>query len=173
MLGVSGLWLGSLALDISPLTLFWPITVSGIGLAMIFVPLSKVALGTTGKEELGNASGIFNFLRNVGGSIGISMANTVAQRHLQTHRNDTVHWLSGASWILHKQLALLAQRMSLHAGPRISILRAYSLTNEALNAQAQVYAYVDVLRYFGFLCIFCVPLAFLLKKPPADAQGAA
>ena len=172
-LGISGFWLGALTLDISPTTLFWPITVSGLGLAMIFVPLSKVALGTMNDKEIGNASGIFNFLRNVGGSIGISAANTIAQRHLQTHRNDTVHWLSGASWLLRKQLMLLMQRMSLHAGPHVSRLRAYSLTNTALNSQAQVYAYVDVLRYFGMLCLFCVPLAFLLKKPKPGAQGGA
>jgi DHA2 family multidrug resistance protein len=173
VLGCSGLWLGSLTLDISPTTLFWPITVSGLGLAMIFVPLSKVALGTMNEKELGNASGIFNFLRNVGGSIGISAANTVAQRHLQSHRSDTVHWLSGASWVFRKQLMLLTQRMKIHAGPHVSTLRAFSLTDRALNGQAQVYAYVDVLRYFGFLCLLCIPLAFLLKKPKPGAQGGA
>ena len=172
-LGISGFWLGALTLDIAPDTLFWPITVSGLGLAMIFVPLSKVALGTMNDKEIGNASGIFNFLRNVGGSIGISAANTIAQRHLQTHRNDSVHWLSGASWLFRKQLTLLMQRMSLHASPHTSTLRAYSLTNTALNAQAQVYAYVDVLRYFGILCLCCVPLSFLLKKPSPGAQGGA
>jgi DHA2 family multidrug resistance protein len=172
-LGLSGLWLGALTLNISPTTLFWPITVSGLGLAMIFVPLSKVALGTMSKKEIGNASGIFNFLRNIGGSVGISLANTVAQRHLQTHRNEELHWLSGASWILRRELTRLTQRMLLHAGPHVSNMRAISLTNRALNAQAQVYAYVDVLRYFGFLALCCVPLAFLLKKPQPDAQGGA
>src|ERR1700710_2382479 len=98
---------------------------------MIFVPLSKVALGTMNEKELGNASGIFNFLRNVGGSIGISAANTIAQRHLQSHRSDTVHWLSGASWVFRKQLMLLTQRMSRHVGPHASTLRAFSLTDRA------------------------------------------
>ena len=140
---------------------------------MIFVPLSKVALGTISKQEVGNASGIFNFLRNIGGSIGIAAANTVAQRHLQSHRNELTHWLSGASWLLRRQLTLLTQRMSLHAGPHVSMLRGVSITNSALNAQAQVYAYVDVLRYFGYLALFCVPFAFLLKKPSSGAQGGA
>ena len=174
-LGISGLWLGSLTLDISPSTLFWPITVSGLALAMIFVPLSKVALGTLGPGQTGNGSGIFNFLRNVGGSIGISVANAVAERHLQAHRNDIVRSYTGASWILRKNLALLTARLSPHAGPGThnTVLRAYSLTNATLNGQAQVYAYVDVLRYFAFISFFCVPFAFMLKKPKAGAQGAA
>ena len=174
VLGLSGLWLAELTLDISPTTEFWPIAVSGIGLAMIFVPLSKVALATVGKEGTGNASGIFNFLRNIGGSIGISAANTIAQRHLQSHRNDLVRNYTGASWILRRQLASLSERLSAHAGfaGRIASLRGYSITNTALNAQAQVYAYVDVLRYFGFLCLICVPFAFLLKKSDPSTPGA-
>jgi DHA2 family multidrug resistance protein len=174
-LGASGLWLGSLTLDISPTTLFWPITVSGLGLAMIFVPLSKVALGTIGKGGTGNASGIFNFLRNIGGSIGISAANTIAERHLQSHRNSLSHSFSGASWLLRRQLQQLGARLSAHAGPGAhnSALRALSITNTSLNSQAQAYAYVDVLRYFGFLCLLCIPLSFLLKKPDPNAQGAA
>ncbi len=174
VLGLSGLWLAELTLDISPLSEFWPIAVSGIGLAMIFVPLSKVALATVGKKGTGNASGIFNFLRNVGGSIGISAANTIAQRHLQAHRNDVVKNITGASWLLRRQITGLTERLGAHAGlaGHTATLRAYSVTNTAVNAQAQVYAYVDVLRYFGFLCLLCVPFAFLFKKAPKDAQGA-
>ena len=172
VLGFSGYWLSLLTLDISPSTLFWPITVSGLGLAMIFVPLSKVALGTVTKGGTGNASGIFNFLRNVGGSIGISAANTIAQRHLQSHRNDNVHWYTGSSWLLHRQLTQLTSVMSQHAGPRRAMLRAESITNTALNSQAQLWAYVDVLRYFALLCAICVPFSFLLKKPKPGAGGA-
>ncbi len=173
VLGLSGLWMGSLTLDISPNSLFWPITVSGLALAMIFVPLSKVALGTLKPAETGNASGIFNFMRNIGGSIGISAANTISERHFQSHRNENVHWLSGASYLLRRQLNALTQRMSLHAGPHTATLRAYSITNSSLNSQAQLWAYVDVLRYFALLSAICVPLAFLLKKPKAGGTPAA
>lgn len=169
--GVSGLWIGHLTLNISIWSEFWPILLSGVGLAMVFVPLSKIALGTLPKGETGNASGIFNFLRNVGGSIGISVANTISQRHSQSHRFELSHWFSGSNWLLRRQLNQLTQQMSQHAGPRVASLRALALTNMALTNQAAVYAYVDVLRYFGFLCLICVPLAFFLKK--AQAAGGA
>lgn len=94
---VAALWTGSLTLQISPTSLFLPIAVSGAAMTMTIVPLSNVSLGTMPPAQVGNASGLFNFIRNVGGSFGISAANTIAQRHLQTHRNDLVHWLSGAS----------------------------------------------------------------------------
>ena len=169
VLAGSTLWLGFLTLQISPTTLFWPITIGGLGISMVFVPLSSVALGTIPKAQVGNASGIFNFLRNVGGSVGISAANTIAQRHLQTHRNDNVHWLSGASWLLRRQLQNLEMQMQLHAGPKMAMLRAMSLTNTSLNREAQLWAYVDVFRYLALLCAICVPFAFLLKKPKPGA----
>ncbi|WP_041598090.1 hypothetical protein [Granulicella tundricola] len=101
-------------------------------------------------------------------------ANTIAQRHLQAHRNDLVRSYTGASWLLRRQLILLGQHLSAHAGfaGHIATLRGFSITRTTLNAQAQVYAYVDVLRYFGFLCLIWVPFAFLLSKPGKDAQGA-
>jgi DHA2 family multidrug resistance protein len=81
---VAALWTSSLTLQIPPLTLFWPIVVSGAAMSMTFLPLSNVSIGTIKQNEVGNASGIFNFLRNIGGSFGISVANTIALRHLQT-----------------------------------------------------------------------------------------
>src|ERR1700761_6394763 len=107
ILAISTMWLSFLTLDISPTTLFWPIVVGGLAISMVFVPLSNVALGTIPKEEVGNASGIFNFLRNIGGSVGISAANTIAQRHMQTHRNENVHWLSGSNWLMRRELTML------------------------------------------------------------------
>ena len=173
VLAITGFWQAEFTLDISPSSEFWPIAASGIGLAMIFIPLSKMALATIGKAGTGNASGIYNFLRNVGGSSGISVANTSAQRHLQAHRNDIIKNITGASWLLRRQLQSLTTKLSPHAGlsGHTATLRAFSLTNTAVNNQAQLYAYVDVLRYFAFLSLICIPFVFLLQKPPKDAQG--
>jgi DHA2 family multidrug resistance protein len=172
-IALSSWWLGFLTLDISPTTLFWPITLGGFGMSMVFVPLSNVALGTIPKEAVGNASGIFNFLRNIGGSIGISAANAIAQRHLQTHRNENVQWFSGASWLLRKQLNYLIALMERHVGPHKALLRAVSLTQTNLDRQAQLWAYVDDFRYLALLCLLCVPIAFFLKKPAEKSSAAA
>jgi len=164
VLTFSTMWLSFLTLNISPTSLFWPITLGGFGITMVFIPLSSVALGTVPKNEVGNASGIFNFLRNVGGSVGIAATNTIVQRHLQTHRNENAHWLSGSNWIVQRQLRELMLRMQLHAGPRRALPHALSFINSDLNHQAQLWAYVDSFRYIALLCAVCIPFAFLLKK---------
>jgi DHA2 family multidrug resistance protein len=139
---------------------------------LVFVPLSNVALGTMQQDQVGNASGIFNFLRNVGGSVGISAANTIAQRHAQTHRSENVHWLSGASWLMRRQLQALTAQMHHHAGPKRAALRALSLTQNGLDSQAQLWAYVDDFRYLALVCALCVPMAFFFKKPPSGGGAA-
>ena len=65
--------LGDINLQIAPGNLLWPIILSGVSAAAIFVPLTTSALGTLSQEQMGNATGIFNLMRNVGGSIGIAM----------------------------------------------------------------------------------------------------
>jgi DHA2 family multidrug resistance protein len=164
ILAAANLWTGTLTLDISPTSLLWPIVVTGFAFPFIFIPLSGLALGTLPPREIGNASGLFNLFRNIGGSIGISAASTISQRHLQTHRNELVHWLSGASLNLQARIAQFTELMRAHVGPAKAALRAYALVNAELNRQAQAYAYVDVFRYLALLCAACVPLAFLLKR---------
>ena len=168
----STFWLGFTTLDISPWSLFWPIFISGVGLAMVFVPLSSLALGTLSGEEAGNGSGIFNFLRNVGGSIGISAANTISQRHASSRRFENLHWLSGGNWIYQKTLQLRTKQLAPHSGPRVTSLRALELTSQDLGKQAQLWAYVDVFRYLMLALAICVPICFFMKRPkPGAAKG--
>lgn len=173
LLGVSGMWLAGLTLDISPWSLFWPIIVSGAAISLCFVPLGQLALGTLPKAEVQNGSGIFNFLRNVGGSVGISWMNTIAQRHLQSYRFSLLHSFTAANPLFQREINAYTRMMALHVGPRLALLRAYALVDRGLNMQSQVAAYVDDFRYLAFVAFCCAPLAFLLKRPkPGAAQAA-
>ncbi len=171
VLCAANLWTGTINLSIAPTSLFWPIVITGFAFPFVFVPLSGIALGTLPQKELGNASGLFNLLRNLGGSIGIAAANTISLRHLQTHRNEMVHLLSGSNLALRQQLSHLTRLMSMHAGPAKASLRAMAIAQRTLNGQAQLWSYVDVFRDLSVVCALCVPIVFVLKK--AQAKGAA
>ena len=86
--GLTTLYFGSISLDVSPMTLFLPILITGFGLSFVFVPINTAAYGTLSNEQIGNASGLFNLMRNVGGSIGISIATTLLTRRTDVHQND-------------------------------------------------------------------------------------
>jgi DHA2 family multidrug resistance protein len=169
----ASLWTSSLNLQISPGSLLMPIIVTGFALPLVFVSLSGTALGTLPQKEMGNASGIYNLVRNLGGSIGIAAANTISQRHSQSHRNEMAHSLSGANVDLRQTLAHLTAKMHMHAGPAKAHLRSFALIDHSLNNQAQLLAYVDVFRDLAIVAAICVPLSFVLKKPRQKREAAA
>ncbi len=70
--GVSTLMLSHINLGISMGAVIWPNFMNGFGGGFVFVPLTTLAMGRLRKEEMGNAAGIYNLVRNIGGSIGIA-----------------------------------------------------------------------------------------------------
>jgi DHA2 family multidrug resistance protein len=170
LFGLMSLWTANLDLEISPWTLFWPVTLAGFALPAVFIPLTGAAFGTLPQEQINSASGLFNLLRNIGGSIGIAAANTLLLRREQVHRTEMVHWLSGASTSLRQALQRLTMLMLHHVGPGLATRRAYGLIQTQLDRQAQLWSYVDDFRYLAIVSFICVPVAFLLKKTASKAR---
>ena len=107
--GLCTLWMGRSTLEIAQWSLFWPIVFSGACMSLIFVPLATSTMGTLRNEEIGNASGLYNLMRNVGGSIGISVVNTLLARHEQTHRDELSHNMAQYSHVFQDQLRALTR----------------------------------------------------------------
>jgi DHA2 family multidrug resistance protein len=169
--GLTSYWTSNMTLQIGPYSLLWPILTSGSALGLIFVPLSGTALGTLPETKLGSGAAMFNLVRNVGGSIGISAVNTIAQRRLQSHRDELVRSLSGTSLAAQGYIASLTAAMRRHVGPHLAMRRAYSSLQATLDNQAQLWAYVDDFRYMALLCGGCVLVVMLLKKTKGSAEA--
>jgi MFS transporter, DHA2 family, multidrug resistance protein len=173
MFGVAGLWFGHVDLQISQWTFVWAIILSGFGSGSIFVPLSTTTMAGLKNEEIGNASGLYNLFRNVGGSIGISIVNTVVARHQQLHQNEMLHSLTPSDPNFQNQLHSLQQYLYTQGyGPVDSANKALGLIGGELSAQARLWSYVDDFRYLALLCFACIPIVFMLKKavPRKGAQ---
>lgn len=162
--GLCSLWLSWLNLELAQYTLFWPIVISGAALGFVFVPLSTSSLGDLPPAQVGNASGLFNLMRNVGGSVGISIVNTIATRHGQTHRNEILRNVTPYDVPFRAQLDSLTQSMSQFVDPVTAMRRAYFMINRTLDQQAMLWAFVDDFRYMALVCLLCAPVCFLLKK---------
>jgi DHA2 family multidrug resistance protein len=137
---------------------------------LIFVPLSTTAVATLSNEQIGNASGLYNFLRNIGASIGISVVDTMLARRQQVHRNELSRYLAPTG-VAQQTFLKLQSYLSLHAGPRLARLRAYALIQNGLDRQSILYSYVDDLRYMVVVCAICLPIVFMLR--PAKAKAGA
>src|SRR5438874_10872675 len=79
--------LGSLNLQVGYWDIFWPQFFQGLSMGLIFVPLTTITMSLIAKEELGNATSIFNLMRNLGGSVGIATIATMLSRNTQIQYN--------------------------------------------------------------------------------------
>jgi DHA2 family multidrug resistance protein len=165
MFGVASLWFGEVNLSIGQWTFLWAILISGFGSGCVFVPLSTTAMAFLKNEEIGNASGLYNLLRNIGGSIGISVVNTIVARHSQTHRSELVHWLDPGRLSVRGAMQGIQRFLGAQgASPTTAVLQSYALVGGSVDAQARLWSYVDDFRYMALACFACVPIVFALKK---------
>ena len=163
--GVCALMFGTVNLDIGPYTLLAPIMITGFALSFVFVPLATMATSTVPREEMGNATGLFNMLRNIGGSIGISMATTALIRRAALHQNEIGAGLSPSNPILQQRALILGHYLARHIGPAQSRGGSFGMLYGLMQQQSALMAYVDVFRWTALLAFFCAGAAWLFKKP--------
>ncbi len=171
--GVCSLIWGTLTLQMGPWSMVIPIVISGFSLGLVFVPLSVAALGDLPPQSVGNGSGLYNLMRNVGGSIGISIVQTILARHEQLHRNELVQHLVPMSRNYQQNLQYYAQIFSNYASHSTAQIQATGQIGRMLGRQAQLWSYVDDLRYMALACFCCVPLVWGLRKVKARGGAAA
>ena len=162
LIAAAAYFMGKITLQISEWSLLWPIIFSGAGAGMVFVPLSTLAVGTLRNEEIGNASGLYNLLRNIGGSVGISITNTLIVRHEQLHRDELSRYITPARVLAHSDYVRAGAGLY-HIGPNIAQLRHWAMLANGLDQQATIYSYVDDFRYIAFACLICAPIVFAVR----------
>ncbi len=163
--GISTLMLNRLNLDIAMTSVIVPCTINGFGGGFVFVPLTTMAMGRLRREEIGNASGIYNLMRNIGGSIGIAIATTMLVRRSQTHQTYLgAHLTAGAG----TASGIIA---GLEAKLRLSGFDAFTAHHMAVGAiyrmveqQASLLAYVDNFRLMGYFALLSMPLVLFFQR---------
>ena len=174
LFGITTLYFGNVTLDVSPTTFLIPILLTGFALSFVFVPISTAAYGTLDNKQIGNASGVFNLMRNVGGSIGISIAQTLLTRRSAAHQNDIINSVPLTGFQFQQQLGSTQRFLSGYFGQANSLFAAQSSLYGQLGRQALNWAFVDVFRWLSLLCAVCVAVVWTFKKvkPGKAPEGA-
>ena len=154
------------SLDVGFWNFWWPLMLQGAGLGLIFVPLTTVTNDPVPRERMGNATSIFNLMRNVGASIGISSVETLQFRHLQAHINYLGQHVSSASLQTQRTLGGLRELfVSKGADPVTATQQAHAALWGMLQRQAAILSYNDVFRFLGWMFLLLLPLLLLMEKP--------
>jgi DHA2 family multidrug resistance protein len=162
--GVTSLVFGDVTLGISPTTLLWPIIITGFGLSFVFVPITTQAYGTLRNDQIGNASGIFNLLRNIGGSIGISVAQTLLVRRSASHQNEIIGSIPSTQYWFQQRIASISGYLSHHTTAPNASGAAAGQIYQQVGRQSLLWAFVDVFRWTALLSFGCVVLVWLFRK---------
>jgi DHA2 family multidrug resistance protein len=169
IMGAGNYWMSHLNLEISPWQVVWPRVVIIMGLSMIFAPLNVAAFLYIPKELRGAAVGLLALLRNEGGSVGTSVAQTILERRQQFHTlrlNENLDTLNPAvNNLLTQGHAFFLQ----HTGdlPLAQKLSLQALEN-ARNQQALSLAYFDVFWSSAAISVALVFLVLLMRRSVAE-----
>lgn len=144
------------------------------GLAFLFIPISTLAYMGIPRHKSNQVAGMNNFMRNLGGSIGISMLSTWLQRLSQQHQVVLTAHATAGNPLFTQRIAGLTQTFTRQGVPENEAnARAYSLLSRTISGQASVLAYVDIISIMAVV-IFCLaPLVLLMKRPPKSVSPAA
>jgi MFS transporter, DHA2 family, multidrug resistance protein len=156
--------LSRLNADIGMWDVIWPNILSGLALGAIFVPLTTVSNASLPNELIGTGTGLFNLMRNVGGSVGISLVTTFLERSAQVHQSllsaHTTTYDAPFRNALHSTQAL----MRTHGGSVDALSRAHALLYGRLLHEANLLAFIDNFSTMAAMTLACVPAVLLLQR---------
>jgi DHA2 family multidrug resistance protein len=158
--------LSNLSLQAGYWDIFWPQVIQGASLALVFVPLTTATMDPIPKEEMGNATSMFNLMRNVGGSVGIASATTYLFRRQQFH----THLLGANIDPYRSQVQVLSKQLQLAmvahgADPATAMRQSYGAIWGILQRQSSMVAFVDTFRAMAVVFLLVLPLLMFMKKP--------
>ena len=144
--------------------LFWPMVLRGMGLGLIFVPLTNAAVADLHPRQFAQGTGLFNLSRQLGGSFGIAIAATLISRftfqaqtaltaHVNVYQPGVAGWLAGATRTFER----------LGGSAQHAALQAQALLGRMIQAQAMMIAFERVFLTMGITFVCALPLLLLFR----------
>ena len=169
--GIFTLFFARLNLEIGPTTMLIPIVLTGFGLSFLFVPIGYMATATVRNEQMGNATGIFNLLRNIGGSIGISMAATALARRASYHQARIGAAVPVTGMWLQQHASAMGNYFGRQLGPANGRPAALATMYMQLQRQSMLWAFIDVFRWIALVTFAAGAAAWLFRRVSHAADG--
>ncbi|OJW85272.1 MAG: MFS transporter [Bacteroidetes bacterium 46-16] len=155
---------------------FWMLIVRGVGMALLFIPITTLSLSTLKGQQIGQGAAFTGMMRQLGGSFGVALITTFMSQQNQVYRNDLAAKLNTNSAAVQQRVegmqhSFIAKGMT----PDVALKSAYQSLDYSLSKQAAVLSYMDVFLYLGILFLICVPFLLMVranKKKKIDISEA-
>lgn len=170
-LGISSIIFGTLNLQISMINIIIPNFIFGMGMGASMIALSTLAIATLKNEQMTNATGLQNLLKNIGGAIGMSIVATFLSRVAQVHQFSMVGYLNDLNPVFNAKVTAMTSMLAQYAHISVAKEGANYLMYVDLLKQASLWAFMDAFRVFGLACIIIAPLILLMDRhAPIDSD---
>jgi DHA2 family multidrug resistance protein len=165
--------LGSLNLQVGYWDIFWPQFFQGLSMGLIFVPLTTITMSLIAREEMGNATSIFNLMRNLGGSVGIATIATMLSRNTQAQYNQLGSHVSAFDLQARAMLDQIRNGFIAHGMDfTTATSAAYASLSGMVSQQAVMVAFVQLFRVLALVFAVVIPLVFIMRRPRAGQPAA-
>jgi DHA2 family multidrug resistance protein len=143
---------------------FWMLIVRGMGMGMLFIPVTTLALSTLKGQQIGQGAAFTGMMRQLGGSFGVAAITTYMAGKNMVHRSDlvahlNVNDLDVQNRVEAMQHAFMAKGMT----PDVALNSAYKALDYTVMKQASVLSYMDAFLALGVMFLVCVPFVLIVR----------
>lgn len=164
LLGIAGFQLSNLNLEISMASVGMPNFILGLGMGFSMVPSIALSAATLSNNQMTNAAGLQNLLKNIGGAMGTSLSGTMITRCAQMHQFEMVKNLNDLNPVFQNHLSAITAAISQYTHPVTAQYMAQNVIYKQLIQQATLMGFVDTFRMFAIAAMIVIPTVFFLKN---------
>lgn len=156
---------------------FWMLMARGVGMGMLFIPITTLSLSTLKGQQIGQGAAFTGMMRQLGGSFGIALITTFMSKQNQVYRADLIqHYTADNPMYINKYNGLVQKFVSSGIPENQAAASALKMMDGAAMKQAAILSYMDVFLYLGVMFLICVPFVLMIKTnkgKKADLEAAA
>jgi MFS transporter, DHA2 family, multidrug resistance protein len=151
---------------------FWPLIFRGVGLGLLFVPLTTLALSGLRGKDIPQGAALTNMMRQLGGSFGIALVATFIEQRSWTHRARLIEHISLFDPDVRQRLAAITSGLMAKGSTFFQAQQqAYGALEGSVLRQTFLLTYMDAFRLVGLFFLCCIPLLLLFKRKSAVAPA--
>jgi DHA2 family multidrug resistance protein len=150
--------------DTSKDAFFWMLIVRGLGMGMLFIPITTLSLSTLKGQQIGQGASFTGMMRQLGGSFGVAAITTYLSRRNMDHRSDLVSSLNINNPEVQQRITGMQHNfMNKGLSSDNALHSAYKSLEYMVTKQAAVLSYMDAFLYLGVMFLVCIPFVLMVK----------
>jgi DHA2 family multidrug resistance protein len=164
--------MASFSLAVDFWTVLWSRFVQGLGMGLVFVPLTTMSLAVVAPSRMANATGIYNLVRNLGGSAGIALLTTLLSRQTQAHQAGLVDRITIWDPVTTERLGALERAFAAAGADAFTAQRqALQRLYEEVQRQAAMKAFLDDFGLLTVIFVAFIPIVWCMRRPAEIHPG--